>query len=686
MDNLWSDQDARAAIDRYADRPEELALRVYSSRLIGADKRLVLHGGGNTSVKLERRNRLGEPEQVLHVKGSGWNLGSIEPPGLPGVRLEPLRALRALDSLSDEDMVNELRTNLIDASSPNPSVETLLHAFLPHTFIDHSHADAILVLANQPNAEELCRKVFGDTLAVVPYVMPGFELAKQAAEILEANPHVEGLFLVNHGLFTFGDSAKQSYERHIDAVNKAEAFIAGHRRATLSLIDEPLPFSHPTAALRVLAPLLRGLYRRETDLDWIVHLRESETAKRFATSLESGAWSQLGVATPDHVLRIKPRPLLINVPHNNNADSWREEIDAALRTYIRQYHQYFERNNARAGGIKHELDPLPRVILVQGIGLITIGRSMKEARIAAELYEHTLEIIHQAFSVGEFSPLPDDELFDMEYWSLEQAKLGKKQPAPLQGKVVYITGAASGIGYAAAEEFAAQGANLFLVDRDGKKLAEAAKQLRERHGRVVFNIELDVTDPEAVHDSFEVLAAYFGGLDILISNAGIACQGEIGAVEDDVLRYSFEVNFFAHQRLAAEAVKVFRLQGRGGVLLFNASKAAYNPGRQFGPYALPKATLVALAKQYALDYGSEGIRANVVVADRVRTGLLDEEFVRTRAEARGLTADDYFTHNLLGQEVTPRDVARGFLQLATAERTTASLVTIDGGNIAASPR
>ena len=685
MKNLWNDSDAKAAIQLYNDVSEDIALRVYTSRLIGADLSLVLHGGGNTSVKSVTKNALGEEVNVLYVKGSGWDLDTLQPPGLPGVQLDHLIKLRQLDSLSDEDMVNEQRTHLLDASSPNPSVETLLHAFLPHKFIDHSHADAILVIADQPDSEALCKKIYGDAMGIVPYIMPGFDLAKAAAEVYEKNPDVKGLFLVNHGLFTFGDTAKESYDRHIEAVQQAEDFIASHDTKTLSPVATGTPASGDEM-LSAIAPCLRGLYTEETGQSWVIHYREDPIARDFASSKECADWSQIGTATPDHVIRTKQKPLLLNPKHIGDLEELREEIASALEEFKRSYHRYFETNVHAKGVDKNELDPLPRIILVAGLGLVAIGKSVKETKIAADIYQHTMDIISKAFNVGQFTPLKDFDLFDMEYWSLEQAKLGKSKPALTQGKIVYITGAASGIGRATAELFAKNGASLFLVDRDEKTLSDTVEELRTQFKTGIVSQVMDVTDEKAVKESFAYVTREFGGLDILISNAGNAVRGRIGDVESAMLRQSFELNFFAHQTLASEAVKLFQKQKTGGVLLFNASKAAFNPGKDFGPYALPKATVIALMKQYALDYGAEGIRSNAINADRIRTRLFTEKVVAERSAARGLTPDEYFKSNLLATEVYDTDVAKGFFESALAEKTTGSVITIDGGNIAASPR
>lgn len=667
MRSRWSDADASAAVQRWAGAPgsnEDVALRVYTSRLIGAEPALVLHGGGNTSVKTRLPDDLGDPTPVLCVKGSGWDLGGIEPAGLPAVRLDSLARLRALPDLSDEDMVNAARTRLLDAGAPNPSVETLLHAFLPHRFIDHSHADAILCLADQEHAAALAREVFGSRLAVVPYVMPGFALAKLAAEVYEAEPQCEGLFLVQHGLFTFGETARQAYERHIQAVSDAEAFVAAKRtRVAVPAVQ---------ADYAALAPALRGCLGAV-----ILERRTTDAALAFSCDPEVASLSQRGTATPDHVIRTKAVPVLLD-PQAAGSD-WPAYVSAQVQAFRDRYNTYFDAQVVAKGVSKTRLPADPVVALIPGVGLVAAAATRKAARVAADLYEHTIEVIRGAEAVGRYQALPDGDLFDMEYWSLEQAKLGRKTPAPLQGRVVLVTGAASGIGDATARAFARLGAALFLIDRDAS-VADVARELNAE-----FAVA-DVTDADAVEAAVRGCVDAFGGLDHVVSNAGTAPQAPIHECPPDVFEASLAINLRSHQTLAAAATAVFRAQGQGGSLLFNVSKAAFNPGKGFGPYAVAKAGLYALMKQYAIEGADAGIRSNAINADRIRTGLLDQDDVRRRAQARGLDVDAYFRSNLLQRSVSADDVADAFVYLASAQSTTGCVITVDGGNIAASPR
>ena len=681
MKNNWSDQDVKAVIDQYNDIPEDIALRVYTSQLIGRESQLVMHGGGNTSVKTVVKNQLGEDVEVIAVKGSGWDLSTIEPPGFPCVDLEHCRKLRQLPSLSDEHMVNELRTHMLDHKAPNPSVETLLHAFLPHKFVDHSHSDAILTIVDQENAVEICKEIYGDTFGIVEYIMPGFALSKKAAEVYEANPNVKGLLLLQHGLFTFGKTAKESYDAHIEAVTNAEEYIAKATRKPLT----PAFDGTWEGAENDIFPMIRGIYEQKTGKPWILHHRVSDAALAFANSKEVEEWSQRGTLTPDHVIRTKPSPLLLKATDSSDKDALRKHVEEAIDDYCASYHTYFTAQNERCGGIKIELDRMPRVFLIQGVGLVSVATNMKAAKIAADLYEHTVEVIQDAMAIGSYYPVSTADLFDMEYWSLEQAKLGKKKAPQLEGRVTYVTGAASGIGQACAELFGEKGSLLYLVDINQEALDKTIADFRSK-GIVADGQVVDVTSPEAIAQSFGQVIAAYGGVDYVISNAGKAFQAPIDTCPNELLEKSFALNFFSHQYVASEATKIMKAQGVGGALVFNVSKAAFNPGAQFGPYALPKAASLALMKQYAIEGGPHGIRSNAINADRIKTGLFTEDFVKERAAARGLEPSAYFRSNLLKAEVTARDVAQEFLNLALATKTTAATVTVDGGNIAASPR
>lgn len=693
VSDRWSEADARAAVARYGAQgvSEPLALRTYSARLLGADPALVLHGGGNTSVKTTVRGLLGEPIPVLCVKGSGWDLATIEPAGHPAVRLEPLQALRALDRLSDEAMVAAQRSNLLDPAAPTPSVEALLHAFLPHTYLDHTHAIALLAVADQADAERRCRDLYGDRVVVVPYVMPGFALARAAVEAYEAmvarGCEPEGMVLLRHGLFSFGATAEQSYRRMIALVQEAERHGAtSPPLPALALPVAPGRRPLPAAASAVL-PRLRGAVARaataqemaagEVACRWLLELRSSPLALALVNDPRLPAWAGRGVATPDHVIRTKAAPLVLPADADSGA------MDRALADYIDAYQRYFSRQNERVGGGRRPLDPLPRLVAMPGLGLIGLGASAAAAAITADIGEAWAATLLAAEAIGRFEPVGENDTFDMEYWSLEQAKLGGQTRRPLAAQVVVVTGGGGGIGAATAAAFAAQGAELAVLDRDGA----AAAAIAARCGPRALGLAVDVTDGGQVRRAFDQVCAHFGGLDIVVSNAGAAWSGPIASLPDADLRACFELNFFAHQSVAQAAVAVFAAQAPlGGQLLFNVSKQALNPGADFGAYGTSKAALLALMRQYALEQGPAGIRVNAINADRIRTGLLNDTMIRERSRARGLSEKAYMAGNLLGEEVRAVDVADAFVALALMQRTTGAVLTVDGGNVAAMVR
>ena len=685
MKSAWVEREAKQAVDRYrkAGASAELALHVYSTRLLGSDAKLVLHGGGNSSLKTQERDLSGNKVAVLRVKGSGADMGAVEPQDFPAVRLDPLRALRARKSLSDAEMTRVQRAFLIDPQAPSPSVEMLLHAFMPAKHVDHTHASAVLSLIDQPNAEELCPDVFRGRLGFVPYRMPGFGLAKNAAEVFEKNPKVEGLILDKHGIFTFGDDAREAYERMIEMVTRAENRLKKNRKAVLAAAKLP----QRIAPAVDVAPILRGActlhdaqgegaHRRP-----ILEFRSSDAILNFVNGRDLARYACAGVVTPDHVIRVKPWPLILPAPQPGKLDAFKNAAAKAARKFTDRYTAYFVRHKARAKGASMH-DPAPRVALVPGLGLFGLGATAKDAAIAADLAQAAAETIAEAEAIGRFTSISPADMFDCEYWPPELAKLGQRVRLPLEGQVAVITGAAGAIGAATAVAFARAGAEVALLDIDAAAALEKALGI----GGSAIALACDVTDVGSVRDAFDVVTATFGGIDIVVSNAGAAWQGKIGDVDEATLRQSFELNFFAHQKVAQAAVRIMLAQGTGGCLLFNVSKQAVNPGANFGPYGLPKAATLLLVRQYALEYGADGIRANAVNADRIRSGLLTGDFIKQRAKARGLSDKDYMSGNLLHREVTAADVAQAFLAQALALKTTADVTTVDGGNIAAALR
>ncbi|MFO0586445.1 MAG: bifunctional aldolase/short-chain dehydrogenase [Polyangiaceae bacterium] len=710
MFSRYSAEEARNLVTELApEHGEDLALRVYTSRLLGQDPRLVLHGGGNTSVKGTVRETTGEDVAAIFVKGSGGNLGTIGPKSFPAVRLERLRKLTDLASLSDEQMVKELRGQTIDWSRPQPSVEALLHALIPGKFVDHSHSDALLAITNQPDGADRVRAIYGDAVLVIPYAMPGFALAKKVAtlwaERVAKGPLPELLVLDKHGIFTWGDTAEQSYERMIAAVSKAEDALAkGHARAPRTVRTyERTPAgdgedAHMTRRATI-ATVLRGELQRRSDQPWITAWRTSDLLLEAAARPDALALLAKGCATPDHVIRTKPKPLVLgDLP--TTASELRTAIGAALDAFAAEYAAYFERCKQLRGTDPIVLDPWPRVIWIPGLGVLAIGRSRKDADIAADIAEHTAAIVLDAADLGAYEPASEIDLFDMEYWSLEQAKLTKNDDASsiagapslpfgagFEGKIALVTGAASGIGFATGAMFLRAGAHVVFTDRDENLLEAVTAPLQKDHPGRVFAIPLDVLSFEDATRAIHRTLTRFGGIDVIVSNAGSASEGKLHTeVGDKNLRFSLELNLLGHQHVARAAALAMIDQGRGGCLLFNASKSAFNQGPDFGPYAVPKTALLALMRQYAIDLAPQGIRAGAVNADRIRTALFTPAFVEARAKARNVGVDEYFKANLLRRETTADDVAGAFVYLAAAEATTGCVITVDGGNAAAFPR
>jgi len=685
MKSAWVDSDAKAVFDHWAKAGigQDLALRIYSTRLLGREPRLVLHGGGNTSVKARVKDLLDEDVDVLCVKGSGWDMASIEPAGMPAVRLAALCKLRSRSAMPDEEMVRLQRAALIDPHSPNPSVETLLHAFLPHKFVDHTHSTAILSLIDQTDSHVLCAETFGQRLGFVPYVMPGFALAKKAAEVFEKAPAVEGLILDKHGIFTFGDDAREAYERMIEFVTLAEERL--RKKGYAKLPGAKLP--DRIATVSDVAPIIRGVctlrdaFSEGAHKRLVLDFRSNETVLNYVNGKDVKRYARAGLITPDHVIRTKPWPLVLPAPEAGKLADFKSAAQQAARTFTDDYAAYFARYKTRANGASIH-DPLPRVVLVPGLGLFGLGTSAKEARVAADVAEAAVEGITGAEAIGAFKSISEADTFDIEYWPLELAKLGQRKPLPLSGQIAAITGAGGAIGAATARALVQAGAEVALLDID---VAAATKQAKAIGGDALA-IACDVTNTDSVRDAFDRVAEAFGGVDIVVSNAGAAWQGKIGEVDEAKLRESFELNFFAHQKVAQAAVGIMLKQGIGGCLLFNVSKQAVNPGPDFGPYGLPKAATLLLVRQYALDYGPDGIRSNAVNADRIRSGILTEDFIAQRAKARGLSEKEYMSGNLLQREVTAEDVAQAFLHQALELKTTANITTVDGGNIAAALR
>ena len=633
--------------------------RVRTSRLLGKHKSLVLHGGGNTSVKIIEKNVLGEEEEILYVKGSGWDLETIQAEGFSPVRLEHLKKLSHLPYLSDSSMVNELVTHLTKSTAPVPSVEAILHAIIPFRYVDHTHADAVVAISNSVHGEKIIREIYGDLVVYVPYVMPGFDLSKNCAELLKTNLTKDkiGIILLNHGVISFGDTATESYDRMRTLVGIAEKYLQQHANTSISFSsDIPMQnLSENIAALRKEISKAAGfpiIMKRFID----------KKITGFCNRQDLPMISQQGPATPDHVIRTKRLPL----------------VGRDVNKYIEQYKFYFEQNEPLAKERKKMLDPAPRVILDPELGLCTVGRTAREANIVADIYYHTIDIIQWADKLGGYKALPAKDIFDVEYWELEQAKLSKAGKLPeFSGEVALVTGAASGIGKACAASLLKSGAA--VVGLDINPSVENLFQVDSFCG-----ITCDITSESQLMQALNKTINTFGGLDMLILNAGIfPASKQIEALEtkewDHVMKINLDANFF----LLRDAYPFLKLAPNAGRVVIIGSKNVMAPGPGAAAYSASKAALNQLARVAALEWGKDGIRINSIHPNAVfDTGIWTEEVLAARAKSYGLTTDAYRKNNILKTEINSSDVSELVVKLCgtSFSKTTGAQIPLDGGN------
>ena len=653
MISLWNDEEA-------ARHRTDLELRVYSSRLLGQDPALVLHGGGNTSVKVRETNVVGEQEDILYVKGSGWDLATIEATGFTPIRLAHLLKLARLDALSDLAMVNELKTRQTLAAAPTGSVEAILHAVLPYRYVDHTHADAVVAITNTQDGEERVREVYGDEVVIIPYVMPGFDLARLVAERFpaEAGDGALGMVLMNHGIFSFGDSARESYERMIALVDRAERYLASQQAWQISFA----PPGRTPGERRVALADLRLAVSSAAGFPCILTSYDDERSLAFAQRRDVAAISQRGPATPDHVIRTKRLPL----------------VGRDVAAYSRAYRAYFEAHAPKARTPVQMLDPAPRVILDRELGMVCAGKTARDAAIVADIYHHTMDIIERAELLGGWQALPARDLFDMEYWELEQAKLAKPGKRPMfQGEIALVTGAASGIGRACVESLLARGAAVLALDVDDKvqQLANCGDCLP---------LVCDITDTAAVRAAIEDGARRYGGLDMLILNAGVFPGGAaIAELADTEWRRIMTVNLDANLALLRESHPLLSRAPHHGRVVVIGSKNVPATGPGAAAYSASKAALVQLMRVAALEWSAESIRINALHPDAVfDTALWTPEVLAARAAHYGMTVEQYKTKNLLHTEVRARAVGELAAELCGPlfARTTGAQLPVDGGN------
>ena len=654
MKNRWNRKEA-------SEFPGSLGECVYGSRLLGAESALVLHGGGNTSVKTREVDIHGEELDVLYVKGSGWDLATIEPEGFAALRLESVKRLADLPSLTDTEMVNQLRINLLDASAPNPSVEAILHASLPFAAVQHTHADAALALTNTANGEQRIRELWGDKVVVVPYVMPGFDLAKACAREFDrqANDQTTAMVLMNHGVFTFGETTESAYASMIEVITQAEEYLK-----SVAGVDITASAALAERVMKEGSSVDQAILRNELSAaagsPMLLARTPNTRSNAFAEREDVNDIARRGPATPDHIIRTKQFPL----------------VGRDVPSFVADYHKYFERNQARFPSVQ-ELDPAPRVVLDSELGLLTAGKQVSDCKTASDIYLHTIDVIEASEGLGGFVALPESDLFEVEYWELEQAKLGKSQSKPsLSGEVALVSGASSGIGRACAQALLNSGAAVIGLD---------IKTVSDPENNASFcELVADVTDPIALRSAIDVGVQRFGGIDVVVAAAGIfGTSNPIADLVQGEWDQTLAVNLTGVTNLLRATHPFLREAPSGGRVVLIGSKNVSAPGKGAAAYSTSKAAMTQLGRVAALEWADDGIVVNTVHPDGVfDTGLWSEELVEQRAASYGLTIDEYKQRNLLGREITSYDIGQLVATMCSQpfSRTTGAQIPVDGGS------
>ncbi|MEA2574048.1 MAG: hypothetical protein QOH93_1346 [Chloroflexia bacterium] len=686
IENRWSDEDTKGM--------DGLDLLVYQSRLVGADPRLVVWGGGNTSLKTQETDFRGRSTYVLRVKGSGSDLKAVVRRDFPGVRMDDVLPLLERDDMSDEEMVEYLGQTLMEPGSPRPSIETLLHAFVPAASVVHSHADAILAVTNNVRAEEVLAEVFGGQLAIVPYRRPGFLLSKQVGDAVRDNPGIVGVILLNHGLITWHDDPKEAYRLHIEMVDRADRYARDRVKITEGNITHLTQEERRDIAAK-LAPVLRGSLGSEKRV--VMRYHDSPDVMRFVSGeivpldRMQHVLSQ-GAATPDHILNTKRTPLWIQAADPRDTEGLANAAKQAYEEWVRDYEAYYNAHQTGEG----MLPAVPRVVLVAGVGMFSVGKDSRAATISSDIYLHTISIIEAAEGLGGYRSLPIEDAFAAEYWPLELYKLTLAPPEKeLSRRVVLVTGAAGAIGAGIARRFAAEGGHIICADLDLEKSAALAAELSKANpANRSIAVRMDVSDEASVREACRQAMLEYGGVDVVVSNAGIAKSSAIDELSLEEWERSFAINARGHFLVAREALRVMKAQGTGGSFVFIATKNVTAPGKEFGAYSASKAAEAQLARVLALEGAACGIRSNIVNPDAVfeGSGLWSQEVREQRAKAQGINAGEieeyYRKRNLLQVEVTAADVAEAALFYASdrSAKTTGSMLPVDGGLREAFPR
>ena len=685
MRSYWSDE-AAAHLDG-------LEALVYASRRIGEDPALVLWGGGNSSAKVTMKNHLGRDTRVLWIKGSGSDMRTITAKQFTPLRLDELLPLMDREAMSDEEVVAYQTKCTTEPGAPKPSIETLLHAFIPAPHVYHTHADLICALTVTSDSQKLIRQVYGEDVGLIPYLRPGFALAKLVGEAIRRNPGMRAIVLDKHGLVTWGETPKAAYIETIKMVREAERFIHRARARNGNAAAERARGALRDREERIAAVMmaLRGAIGRHERM-LLLH-EDGPEVLQFLSEPRAGALSQIGPFTPDHILHTKAKPLFLELPQSAEPEAIDEAVRKGVEQYRLEYLRYFERHSAPGVTMR---EPTPRVILVPGLGLITTGKDRRACRIVRDLYVHTMRVIRASSAIDTYTALSPKDLYDFEYWPMELYKLTLlPSEKEFSRHIVLVTGAAGAIGRAISERFVSEGAVVVLTDLDVTKLREQSAEYNRCVGEEhTVPLVMDVARERSVQKAFREAISMFGGLDIVVSNAGIARSASVERLSLEDWRHSFDVNATGHFLVCREAMRAFKRQSLGGNIVVIASKNVVAPGKEFGAYSASKAAQAQLARVLAVEGAEFGVRVNMVNPDGIfeGSGLWSQEMRRERAKVYGIPVaqiEEYYAgRNLLKTRVKAGDVAEAVLFLASkrSAKTTGAMVPVDGGVKEAFPR
>jgi rhamnulose-1-phosphate aldolase/alcohol dehydrogenase len=654
---------------------DELDALVRRSNLLASDRAVVNFGGGNTSVKVVETDHAGREAAVIYVKGSGSDLATIDPSGFTALRFDEILPLLERDAMSDEEMVAYLAGCQLSPTMPRPSIETLLHAFVPHAHVDHTHPDTIGALVSTRDGERLAWECFGAEAIWIPYLRPGFALAKLVGEAVRARPEARFVLLAKHGLVSWGETSDESYATTLEAIARAADFVAARTAGVPPFGGRGVQQADPRLA--ELLPALRGAV--SGDGPRILQVDVSPAAVEFACGAGSRELSQVGAACPDHLVHTRRTAVWIDAA---------ESVEERVREWQERERAYFERHQDG-----DELrDPSPRVAVIEGVGIVGIGRTPKAARLARDLYLRAIEVTRPASALGGFVSLSEEESFAVEYWPLELYKLTlAPPPRELEGAVALVTGGAGGIGSAVARTLSAAGACVVVTDLD----FDGAEAVAQELGDTSTAVSADVTDEESVTAAFRETTLEYGGVDVVVSNAGIASSAPIEETTLELWDRNHDILARGYFLVAREAAKLLRRQGTGGSIVFIGSKNALAPGKNAAAYSAAKAAALHLARCLAEELGPDGIRVNTVNPDAVLEGsrIWDSAWREERARAYGIAPDELEEHyrrrTVLGVSISPADVAEAVLAFASPARlakSTGNVINVDGGVALAYPR